>query len=83
LNLDRLRELFSGVDWTRFEVIVNRLYTLKGKRRRPKLPIAYFRAVLVKMPLELSIFSVISLLRHSCYLRRKDVKIPSKLRYTG
>jgi len=57
MNLDRLRELFSGVDWTRFEGIVNRLYMLEGKGRRPKPPMAYFRAVLVKMLLELSNFS--------------------------
>nr|MDO8099645.1 hypothetical protein [Candidatus Njordarchaeota archaeon] len=52
-----MRELFSGVDWTRFEGIVNRLYMLEGKGRRPKPPMAYFRAVLVKMLLELSNFS--------------------------
>jgi hypothetical protein len=52
-----LGELFSGLDWTRFKVIVNRLYTLEGKGRRPKPAIAYFRAVLVKMLLELSSFS--------------------------
>jgi hypothetical protein len=43
LNLDRLRELFSGVDWAGFEGIVNKLYTVEGKGRRPKPPVAYFR----------------------------------------
>lgn len=57
MNLDRLRELFSGVDWAPFEGIVSKLYTLEGKGRRPKPPVAYFRAVLVKMLLELSSFS--------------------------
>ncbi len=57
MNLDRLRELFSGVDWTPFEAIVNRLYTLEGKGRRSKPPIGYFRAVLVKMLLDLSSFT--------------------------
>jgi hypothetical protein len=57
LNLDRLRELFSGVDWTPLEDIVNKLYTMEGKGRRPKPPVAYLRAVLVKMLLELSSFS--------------------------
>ena len=57
MYLDRLRELFSGVDWTPFEEIVNSLYTLEGRGRRPKPPIAYFRAVLVKMLFEISSFS--------------------------
>jgi hypothetical protein len=57
MNLDRLEEFFSGVDWAPFEAIVNRLYTLKGQGRRPKPPIAYFRAVLVKMLLELTSFA--------------------------
>jgi transposase len=55
--LDRLRELFSGVDWAPFEAIVNRLYNLEGRGRRPKPPLAYFRAVLVKMLLEINSFS--------------------------
>jgi len=54
--LDRLRELFSGVDWAPFEEVVNSLYTLEGRGRRPKPPIAYFRAVLVKTLLEISSF---------------------------
>jgi len=57
LYLDRLRELFSGVDWAPFEAIVNKLYTLEGRGRRPHPPIAYFRAILVKMLLEMSSFS--------------------------
>jgi len=52
-----LRDLFSGVDWAPFEEIVNDLYTLEGRGRCPKLPIAYFRAVLVKMLFEISSFS--------------------------
>jgi transposase len=55
--LNRLRELFSGVDWAPFEAIVNKLYTLEGRGRRPKPPLAYFRAVLVKMLLEINSFS--------------------------
>ena len=50
-----MMELFSGVDWAPFEEVVNSIYTLEG--RRPKHPIAYFRAVLVKMLLEISSFS--------------------------
>jgi len=52
-----LMELFSGVDWAPFEEVVNSLYTLEGRGRRPKPPIAYFRAILVKMLLEISSFS--------------------------
>jgi len=52
-----LRELFSGVDWAPFEAGVNGLYNLEGRGRRPKPPIAYFKAVLVKMLLEISSFS--------------------------
>lgn len=52
-----MRELFSGVDWAPFEAVVNRLYTLEGRGRRPKPPTAYFRAVLVKMLFEISSFS--------------------------
>lgn len=44
-----MRELFSGVDWSPFEAEVNKLYNLEGRGRRPKPPIAYFRAVLVMM----------------------------------
>ena len=54
MYLDRLRELFSGVEWGPFEEVVNGLYTLEGKGRRPKPPIAYFRAVLVKMLFEIN-----------------------------
>ena len=42
--LDRLRELFSGVDRAPFEEIVNNLYTLEDRGRRLKPPIAYLRA---------------------------------------
>ena len=55
--LDRLRELFSGVEWAPFEAEVNGLYNMEGRGRRPKPPIAYFRAVLVKMLHEISSFS--------------------------
>lgn len=41
MYLDRLRELFSGVDWSSFEESVNSLYILEGRGRRPKPPIAY------------------------------------------
>jgi len=57
LYLDRLREFFSGVEWAPFEAIVNGLYTLEGRGRRPKPPLAYFRAVLAKMLLEMNSFS--------------------------
>lgn len=57
MYLNRLRELFSGADWAPFEAIVNKLYTLEGKGRRPKHPLAYFRAVLVRMLLEINSFS--------------------------
>ena len=57
MYLDRVVELFSGVEWAPFEAIVNTLYTLEGRGRRPKPPTAYFRAVLVKMLLEISSFS--------------------------
>ena len=36
---------------------MNSLYTLEGGGRRPKPPITYFRAVLMKMLLEISSFS--------------------------
>jgi len=52
-----LRELFSGVNWAPFEAIVNKLYTLEGRGRRPKPPLAYFRAVLAKMLFEMNSFS--------------------------
>jgi len=55
--LDRLRDLFSGVDWAPLETKVNGLYNLEGRGRRPKPPIAYFRAVLIKMLLEIGSFS--------------------------
>ena len=57
MYLERLKELFSGVDWTPFEAKVNRLYNMEGRGRRPKPPIAYFRAVLVKMLHEINSFS--------------------------
>jgi len=49
MYLERLEELFSNIDWTPFEENANSLYKLKGRGRRPKPPIAYFKAVLVKM----------------------------------
>ena len=39
------------------ETKVNGLYNLEGRGRRPKPPIAYFRAVLIKMLLEIGSFS--------------------------
>lgn len=57
MRLDWLRELFSGVEWAPFEAKVNGLYKMEGRGRRPKPPIAYLRAVLVKMLLEMSSFS--------------------------
>ena len=45
------------MDWAPFEAEVNTLYNMEGRGRRPKPPIAYLRAVLVKMLLEISSFS--------------------------
>jgi len=55
---ERLRKFFSGVDWT--PPGGDRQYSLRFRGQRiecPKPPIAYFRAVLVKMLLEISSFS--------------------------
>ena len=52
-----MRELFSGVEWAPFEAKVNGLYNMEGRGRRPRPPIAYLRAVLVKMLHEISSFS--------------------------
>ena len=79
MYLDRLRELFSGVDWAPFEAEVNKLYTLEGRGRRPKPPIAYFRAVLAKMLLEMNSFSkLFDRLRNNPDLiwRRPDARGP-------
>ena len=57
MYLDRVRELFENVDWTPFEAEVNTLYNMEGRGRRPKPPLAYLKAVLVKMLLEINSFT--------------------------
>jgi hypothetical protein len=57
LYLDRVRELFENVDWAPFEAEVNTLYNMEGRGRRPKPPLAYLKAVLVKMLFEINSFS--------------------------
>ena len=57
MYLDRVRELFENVDWAPFEAEVNTLYNMEGRGRRPKPPLAYLRAVLVKMLFEINSFS--------------------------
>ena len=57
MYLDRVRELFENVDWAPFEAEVNTLYNMEGRGRRPKPPIAYLRAVLVKMLFEINSFA--------------------------
>ena len=57
MYLDRVRELFENVDWAPFEAEVNTLYNTEGRGRKPKPPLAYLRAVLVKMLLEVNSFS--------------------------
>ena len=57
MYLDRLKELFENVDWAPTETLVNTLYNLEGRGRRPKPPLAYLKAVLVKMLLEINSFS--------------------------
>ena len=57
MYLDRVKELFENVDWAPMETLVNTLYNLEGRGRRPKPPIAYLKAVLVKMLLEINSFT--------------------------
>ena len=57
MYLDRVREVFDSVDWTPFEAEVNTLYNMEGRGRRPKPPLAYLRAVLVKMLFEINSFT--------------------------
>ncbi len=57
MYLDRVRELFENVDWAPFEAEVNTLYNMEGRGRRPKPPLAYLRAVLVKMLFEINSFT--------------------------
>ena len=57
MYLDRVRELFENVDWAPFEAEVNTLYNMEGRGRRPKPPLAYLKAVLVKMLLEINSFT--------------------------
>ena len=57
MYLDRVRQLFENLDWTPIEATVNTLYNIKGRGRRPKPPLAYLKAVLVKMLLEINSFS--------------------------
>jgi len=57
LYLDKVRELFENLDWTPFEAEVNTLYNMEGRGRRPKPPLAYLKAVLVKMLLEINSFT--------------------------
>lgn len=57
MYLDRVRELFENVDWAPFEAKVNTLYNMEGRGRRPKPPLAYLKAVLVKMLFEINSFA--------------------------
>ena len=57
MYLNRVKELFDNVDWTPMETMVNTLYNMEGRGRRPKPPLAYLKAVLVKMLLEINSFS--------------------------
>ncbi len=57
MYLDRVRELFENVDWAPFEAEVNTLYNMEGRGRRPKPPLAYLKAVLVKMFFEVNSFT--------------------------
>ena len=57
MYLYRVRELFENVDWAPFEAKVNTLYNMKGRGRRPKPPLAYLKAVLVKMLFEINSFA--------------------------
>ena len=57
MYLDRVRQLFENVDWAPMEATVNTLYNMEGRGRRPKPPLAYLKAVHVKMLLEISSFT--------------------------
>lgn len=57
MYLDRVKDLFENVDWAPMETMVNTLYNLEGRGRRPKPPLAYLKAVLVKMLLEINSFT--------------------------
>ena len=57
MYLDRVRQLFENVDWAPMEATANTLYNMEGRGRRPKPPIAYLKAVLVKMLLEINSFT--------------------------
>ncbi len=52
-----MRELYENVDWAPFEAKVNTLYNMEGRGRRPKPPLAYLKAVLVKMLFEINSFT--------------------------
>lgn len=49
MYLDRVKEFFENVGWAPLETMVNTLYNLEGRGRRPKPPLAYLKALLVKM----------------------------------
>lgn len=57
MYLDRVREFYENVDWAPFEAEVNTLYNMEGRGRRPKPPLTYLKAVLVKMLFEVNSFS--------------------------
>jgi len=57
LYLDGVSGLFENVDWASFEAKVNTLYNMEGRRRRPKPPPTYLRAVLIKMLFEINSFT--------------------------
>ena len=57
LYLERLKELFENVEWKPIQAMVNSLYNMEGRGRRPKPPLAYLKAVHVKMLHEINSFS--------------------------
>ena len=70
MYLDRVRELFENVDWAPSEAEVNTLYNMEGRGRRPKPPLAYLKAVLVKMLFEINSFTkLVERLRNNPDLR--------------
>ena len=76
MYLDRVRELFENVDWAPFEAEVNTLYNMEGRGRRPKPPLAYLKAVLVKMLFEVNRFTkLVERLRNN-----PDPGLPLRLR---
>jgi len=71
-----VRELYENVDWAPFEAKVNTLYNWKAEAEDPNHPLAYLKAVLVKMLFEINSFTkLVERLRNN-----PDPGLPLRLR---